>query len=295
MTTDIKDSIKARLYDMKYTPFAASYIFAWLFFNAKSILIFFSNKLSITEKINMLSYDSIEYILPLIFGLIYTIVFPLFNAILYYITLQYRRLMNGIKQKIQDVTPLPQEEANKIIKENMDLELKLNSKIKEIDEIKSSFENKRNKYIEKEKELENNINQKVLEATKILKSENQKLLKDINNKEEKIQDLLKQLNVFEQNHQNKSVDDIISDDNIDIILTNDERKFLKIIYENDISSQSHSNYINKILATKKFKRIKIQDLLNSLEVKGIIKKDTYNYDITEEGQKIILALFDVKT
>ena len=295
MTTDIKDSIKARLYDMKYTPFVASYIFAWLFFNAKSILIFFSNKLSIIEKINMLSYDNIEYVLPLIFGLVYTIIFPFFNAILYYITLQYRRLMNGIKQRIQDVTPLPQEEANKIIKENLDLELKLNSKIKEIDEIKLNFENKRNEYIEKEKELENHINQKVLEETKTLKNENQKLLNDIKNKEEKIQDLLEQLNVLEQNKKNKSVNDIINDNNIDINLTNDERKILKVIYENDISRQSHSNYINKILATNEFKRIKVQDLLNSLEIKGIIKKDTYNYDITEEGQKIILALFDTKT
>ena len=77
-------------------------------------------KLSVNQKIEMLSYNDINYITPLYFALFYTIIFPLFNAIFYFITLNYKRLMNYIKQKIQDITPLPQEEANKIIKENMD-------------------------------------------------------------------------------------------------------------------------------------------------------------------------------
>ena len=89
MISDIKDSIKARLYDMKYTPFLASYMFSWVFFNAKSILILTSDKLSIIQKIDMLSYDTVNYKIPLCFALFYTVIFPFFSAIFYFITLQY--------------------------------------------------------------------------------------------------------------------------------------------------------------------------------------------------------------
>lgn len=299
MTSDIKDSIKARLYDMKYTPFVASYLFLWAFFNAKSILIFFSDKLSVMDKINMLSYSNLEYFMPLYLGILYTVVFPIFNAVLYAITLHYKKLMNFIKQKIQDTTPLPQEEANKIIRGSLDLELKLNTKIEEINKLKLNFETQINEYIQKEKKLENLFNKKVSSETKILHVENAKLSNDIKEKNKKIKLLSEQIDVMNQEIEsmlkNQITNEIINNNNMDINLTNDERRILKIIYDNDISKQSHSGYIDKILSTKKFKRIKVQDLLKSLEKKGIIKKYTYEYDITEEGEKIILALFDVKT
>lgn len=118
MDNDLKDSIKARLYDFKYTPFLASYTFFWLYYNAKLMLIFLSGKLSIQSKIDMLAYDTVNFITPLIFASLYTLVFPIFTLGFYYVTLWYKKNMSKIKQTMEDDTPLTQEEANNIKQEN---------------------------------------------------------------------------------------------------------------------------------------------------------------------------------
>ena len=175
MHTDLKDSIKARLYDMKYTPFLASYTFFWIYFNAKQILIFTTGKLSINDKIDMLSYSDIDIKTPLLYALVYTLVFPIFTAGFYYITLQYRRLMNYIKQQIEDVTPLPQKEANEIKAENADLRIELDEKIEELNKAKKKFETKEKslvaKYGTKTKELESSYADKLDADTKDLKAQ----------------------------------------------------------------------------------------------------------------------------
>ena len=187
MHKDIKDSIKARLYDVKYTPFLASYSFAWLFFNAKLFLIFFSS-MKATEKIDTLSYNDIVYIKPLLFALLYTLIFPLATAGFYYVTLQYKRLMNYIQQKIQDVTPLPQEQANKIIRENSNLITEHDSAIKALNEAKERFEENEQKLIRENKEVkdlfetrEKEIKQKLidLESYKGLSDTQEKELKNL--------------------------------------------------------------------------------------------------------------------
>ena len=83
MLNEIKDSIKARLYDMKYTPFLASYSFFFVYFNAKLFLIFFDSSLSVQNKIDMLSYDMVNYYYPIIGGLIYTFIFPFYYILNY--------------------------------------------------------------------------------------------------------------------------------------------------------------------------------------------------------------------
>ena len=60
MLNEIKDSIKARLYDMKYTPFLASYFFFFIYFNAKLFLVFFDSRLSVQNKIDILSYGIVD-------------------------------------------------------------------------------------------------------------------------------------------------------------------------------------------------------------------------------------------
>jgi hypothetical protein len=40
---DIKDSIKAKLYDFTYTPFMSSVLISWVVFNQKYLLIYFSD------------------------------------------------------------------------------------------------------------------------------------------------------------------------------------------------------------------------------------------------------------
>ena len=60
MLKETQDTIKARLYDIKYIPFLASYSFFFVYFNAKLFLIFFDSSLSVQNKIDMLSYGIVD-------------------------------------------------------------------------------------------------------------------------------------------------------------------------------------------------------------------------------------------
>lgn len=175
MHNDIKDTIRTRLYDMKYTPFLASYVFFFGYFNAKLFLIFFDSNITTDCKIEMLSYDMVDKLTPLLWALGYTLVFPVAQAGFYYVTLQYRRLMNWIQQLIQDKTPLLQKKANEILRENANLQLELDKKIEELDTVKKRFETKEQnlikQYEEKTKELESAFEDRVVQDTAKLKSE----------------------------------------------------------------------------------------------------------------------------
>jgi hypothetical protein len=270
---------------MKYTPFMASYLLAWVFFNAKSILIFFTDKLYISEKIEMLSYSSLDYLVPLYFGLFYTIIFPIISAMLYYITLHYKRLMNYIKQSIQDKTPLTQEEANKILNINLELEIELNSKIDEINKIKSNFENKIKNLTSREKILEANFNEKLTEKTKSLTDANNKLLEDITVKNKTIQEQNEKIVILENKPKSTKNNN----------LTDDELVLLKVIYNNNMKEMDFSEYIDEIISSSKFKEIKVQVLIDDLIEKNILVKGTMNgrsyYGLSSNGRKVILKEF----
>lgn len=89
MVDDIKNSIKIRLYDMKHIPFLTAYGLAWVYFNAKVFLLYFDEKLSVADKIELLSYSDVEYIYPLCFALFYVFVFPALQWVFYWVTLFY--------------------------------------------------------------------------------------------------------------------------------------------------------------------------------------------------------------
>jgi hypothetical protein len=126
MYENFSDAFKARLYDFKYTPFLSSYIFSWLYYNAKLLLIFTSS-LTVYKKIEMLSYEDVNYTIPLIIALAYTIFFPFVTLGLYYVTLWHKEKMTKAKQKSDNKTLLEQEEVNIITSENSELRGKINN------------------------------------------------------------------------------------------------------------------------------------------------------------------------
>lgn len=327
MHTDFKDSIKARLYDFKYTPFLASYTFFWIYFNAKLLLIFVDDKLSVQNKIDMMAYSDVNILLPLYLALAYTLIFPIFTAGFYYVTLQYRRLMNKIQQKIEDVTPLPQKEANEIKKENADLRLELDEKIDELNKAKKRFEDKEtslaNDYSVKEQELTKGYDTRLENDKKELNSQLHKANIDITDKntivseQKKEIDILKQkLKYFEDKEKNTPKFDITTTDkdlkkqtvgsdlkkvldeynkkseSENINITEDEIELLKVIYDNDIPMRSSGDYINKVLEKSTFKRVKVEALITSLTSKGILSLSNGFRDTTTKGREIILSLFD---
>lgn len=113
MLDNIKDSIKAKLYDFAYTPFMSSFLISWIILNHKYLLIYFGDS-TLEKKLMHLSVYHIEFLYPLYIALIYVFIYPAFALGFYYATLFYNKWSKWVKQKIEDETPIPQEEARKI-------------------------------------------------------------------------------------------------------------------------------------------------------------------------------------
>jgi hypothetical protein len=315
MQKDLKDSIKARLYDFKYTPFLSSYIFSWIYFNSKLVLIFTAPNLTVEKKIEMLSWSQINYKMPLYFALAYVFIFPIATAIFYAVTLLYKALMNWIQQKIQDKTPLPLEQAKGIREENIKLELEYKKVATELEKIKQEYSlkesNLTNQFTQKEAELENRVNIQVQEETQQLRIDLGKAYNDITDKntelneknilisklENQISNLEAEINKLSPITEEKPLIDkayktaIESKDSLLNSLTIEQIKVLATFFENDsqMLKSTFKDYANKNF---NLSRTLIDLRITELSELALIQQDNNYFFITEKGQKIIEQLFN---
>lgn len=314
MQKDLKDSIKARLYDFKYTPFLSSYIFSWIYFNSKLILIFTAPNLVVDKKIEMLSWSQINYKMPLYFALAYVFIFPIATAIFYAVTLSYKALMNWIQQKIQDKTPLPLEQAKGIREENIKLELEYKKVATELEKIKQEYSlketNLTNQFAQKEVALENKINEQVEEETKNLRLDlgvayNDITVKNtelgeknllINNLESRISQLELEIQKTKPITEEKPLIDkaykraLESNESILNNLTIEQIKLLATFFQNDsrIIKSTFKDYTN---SNFNLSRVLIDLRITELSELSLIQQDSSYFFITEKGQRIIEQLF----
>lgn len=315
MQKDLKDSIKARLYDFKYTPFLSSYIFSWIYFNSKLILIFTAPNLTVEKKIEMLSWSQINYKMPLYFALAYVFIFPIATAIFYAVTLSYKALMNWIQQKIQDKTPLPLEQAKGIREENIKLELEYKKVATELEKIKQEYSLKETsltgQFAHKEAELENRVSAQVEERTQQLNIDLRKAYNDITDKntelsekntlisnlESQISQLKTEITNLKPITEEKPLIDkayktaIESEDSLLNSLTIDQIKVLATFFKNDskIAKSTFKDYAN---SNFNLSRVLIDLRITELSELALIKQDINFFFITEKGQKIIEQLFN---
>lgn len=128
MFNDLKDSVKAKLYDYAYTPFMSSLLISWMLINHKYLLIYFTNY-DLGKKLTLLKeYDftfhtpwfnvpcAMNIWVPILFGLFYVYGYPRISKEFYEYTLKRTKDLKGIKQSIEDETPLTRAEAREIRK-----------------------------------------------------------------------------------------------------------------------------------------------------------------------------------
>lgn len=157
MLDNIKDSIKAKLYDFAYTPFMSSFVISWIIINHKYILIYFGDE-KVADKIKLLDAHVFEKIpyqgydwwadqfwYPFGIALAYVFVYPLLALGFYAATLWYKKLSKDVKTKIEKITPIHPDEAKKIREDIVRLEEEkddaLNKLTKKEDEYKEKIEN----------------------------------------------------------------------------------------------------------------------------------------------------------
>lgn len=173
MVEDIKNSIKAKLYDFAYTPFMSSVLISWLIFNHKYLLVYFTDfdldkKLLLLDEYDFTSHFygySLPYannvIFPILFGLFYVFIYPRISKIFYEVTLERTKELKAIKQSIEDETPLTQVEANEIRKLAVILEEEkykaLESLHKKEEEYKIKLDNSIKSYADRTTNLQNDL------------------------------------------------------------------------------------------------------------------------------------------
>ena len=322
MYNDIKDSIKSRLYDMKYTSFLASYVFFFVYFNAKLFLIFFDPNITADCKIEMLSYDDVCHWKPIVGALFYTLIFPFFQIGFYSAKLWFDKQMNTRKQKIEEDTLLTQKESIDLRYASKKLQDELDEYIKKYEQTKKEYDEYKTRleieYKDKNKKLESTFEDRVTKDTEKLKSELIEAQKKVADRGGEIEQLKKQVASLEtkvnqtpkyattplkeepkndlekmvDNSQNKQDEEF---QKIIVSLGEDEKTVLKIIYDNNVSYSPKEQYIQKILKGNTMKRVKVESILKGFENKKILEFNNIGYcDTTEIGKKLILELFDGK-
>ncbi len=320
MQKDFMDSIKARLYDFKYTPFLSSYIFSWLYINSKLLLIFFSINLKVEEKIEMLAWSDVSYITPLLIALIYVAVFPAFTLGFYWITLKYKKWMSEIQVNIENETPLDQDKVNKLRNKYRDIEVELNETFSELETAKARYKDKFNKlaqnYIEKENTIEQIKKDAIDKAVEPIQKKLDKVTLDLENtidakvliekeKAEEIEKLKAELEIAiaENEKYVSSISDVdivegnlINDKSEKIKkliekLSNDQKNILKIFNDNDSSIQVDT--IKRIaFDTYKINKPMVDLRLKELVDQKILKKNSLWYSLEDNGLKIIELIFN---
>lgn len=308
MLNEIKDSIKARLYDMKYTPFLASYSFFFIYFNAKLFLIFFDSSLSVQNKIDILSYDMVNYCYPIAGALIYTLVFPFAQIGFYSAKLWFDKQMNSLKHNIEKKILLSLEESQYIRFANKKLQDELDDYIKRFEQTKKEYEDYKVKleeeYQTKKDSLDSSFKERVNEANKNLNLEIHTANSVIVDKTTEIENLQKQINSLTKEKENlqkskeiKNISNKISNneetislDTIIQTLNDDEKIVLETFFQND-SNMDKNKFKNILFDIKKIQKVTSEKTIQSLISKRILEDNSLYVILTSLGLELVDKLF----
>lgn len=331
MQNEFKDSIKARLYDFKYTPFLSTYIFSWIFYNSKLLLIFTSSKLSVEKKIEMLSWGDINYLEePLYIALGYVFVFPLATSVFYAVTLGYKALLNVIQRQIEDINPLPLKKTNEIRDANLKLALEYQDIREKLEKITLDYSNRESNlnstFSQKEINLKKEYEDKVGAFESRVKEEVAKLTEELktrlqyaNNIIEEKNDILNEKVITIDNLTNTIVENKIKFDKLkpttnenpiidraykkaqdheeEIItgLTINEIKVLATFYFNDstVSEANFKTYVNKEYGLSKTLVELSMDKLTELDFAKVSSiSGSRFYNVSKFGKNVLQTLFE---
>jgi len=310
MLDDIKDSIKAKLYDFAYTPFMSSYIISWVLLNHKYLLVYFGDS-TLEKKLMHLSVYHIEFLYPLYIALIYVFIYPAFALGFYYATLFYNKWSKWVKQKIENETPIPQEEARKIraditrlSDEKDDTLIKLGKKEEEYKEkLKNAIqplESKTASLSDRSTKAEQEL-QQLLKETESLNSQLSQANKMLDIKieqcdelQQKVEELTSQLSAVGVVNATVQVGSVQVDSSV---ATNNEpdTDFMKVVryFYDSYNITDEESLLNKLNSEKGVAKLVARDIINKLISDNVLSKDNINRIlITPEGTSQLIKTID---
>ncbi len=318
MIDNIKDSIKAKLYDFAYTPFMSSFIISWIILNHKYLLIYFgdeklADKITLLDKhifktISIIGYDwwTYQFWYPLLIALFYVFIYPFFALQFYNATLWYNKKSMAIKQRIEDETPITQERARELKREHYKL---ADERDQALDRLKEREKEHAETLQDALKPLQNeieahitahNVSNKLIEA---LKAENESLKKSLETlpaitaERDQLKDQFDKM-VYLDTSEDSNETAFARPTNIEapnvVIQTEDDRtKILRFFYESNYKTTYEDTVLDLIVQKTKIPRPKAQKLLNMLIENNILRRDSSaKISITPNGNEILINMFD---
>lgn len=318
MIDNIKDSIKAKLYDFAYTPFMSSFIISWIILNHKYLLIYFGDE-KLADKIKLLDehifktmplvgYDcwTYQFWYPLAIALFYVFVYPWFALKFYNATLWYNKKSMAIKQRIDDETPITQEKARELKRAHYKLEDERDQALDKLKERQKEHEEVLQLALKPlQNEIESHItainaSNKLIDALKV---ENESLKKSLETlpiitaERDELKDQFdKMVYLDTSDHPTEIAFAQPSDIEIpkEVIQTEDDRtKILRFFYESNYKTIFEESVLDLIVQKTKIPRPKAQKLLNELIENNILRRDSSSrISITSNGNETLIQMFD---
>jgi len=240
-------------------------------------------------------------ILPITFGLFYTFAYPWLSQLFYSYTLNRNKTLKTIKALVEDKTPITQEEAKSLKKENyertekiLELEDKITSVRRDYDMKITTIENDtkdkittelNSKHKRKIKELQQNYEKEYTEKEKTLEEKYQDTYSSIVEERDTLSKILKgnqtkNAKLIKENKEllQKIPKEFTSNET-------DEDKILRYFYESNYKPSKKSSALDDIVIHTKIARPKVQYIIKILINKNMnilsIYKSNRGYDVLE--------------
>lgn len=181
MLEDLTKDIKAQFYDRARSPLFGAFAFSWASWNFKAVIIFFSgatldDKFSHLEGLYPTGTESFTtgFIYPAFTAILFILLYPFAAKWAYKYWHKQHIQIKKIQQEIEDETPMPQKDANKLIKTSLDQQITLQAQIRSLSEANNEFTNREKVLIEKleqnkleQKKLNDSLEEKENEISKL--------------------------------------------------------------------------------------------------------------------------------
>lgn len=311
---DITNSIKAKLWDFKHTPFMSSFFFSFLFFNKEYLMIYFTDITFIEKKRLILEAIGINFLYPICTGLFFVFVYPLFFTIFYSFTLFMLENQTKLKQKIQRKRLLSFEESfeirreiSKYKKDMEDLHIKVKEEkellVEQEKELLSEYNSYKETHLEEIKVLEGSYNTKIKGLEAELSRTERKLLEyDKSKNKPIISDVIKKATgpLAELANKDSAMGRMVKSEleksvnkNKTIIenLKSSERDILYVFYE--LQSSFTKTSFDKTLKEKyNLKQGKIDFIVKTLIEKELLQYHGTKFTLTGLGLEIVNEIFE---
>jgi len=257
-----------------------------------------------------------SFIMPILFGLFYTFLYPQISKFFYKYTLNRIKELKKFKQDIEEITPMLENEAKALKKENyqktekiLELEDKITSirseydmKITTIeDDITNKITTELNaKYKVKIKELKQKYGQEYQEKEKFLEATYQDTYEAIVEERDTLSQVLeksqtKNIKLMKENKELlEKIPKVLTDNETD------EDKILRFFYEENYKTSRESTALDAIVHLTKIPRPKVQQIIKNLIDMDMLSIDRSKrgpnlLEITDHGNRQLVRLFDIES